>query len=43
MHGEGKTGIPLADKKRHDRLSDGGTRKFHLVSKVSIEKSASTN
>ena len=29
--------------KRHNELSDGGTKKFHLVSKVHNEKSASTN
>ena len=36
MRGEGKQGTQLADKKRYDRLSDGITRKFHLVSKVSL-------
>ena len=30
-------------KKRHNELSDGGTRTFYLVSKVHNKKYASTN
>ena len=43
MHGEGIQRIQFPDKKRHNELSDGGMRKFHLVSKVNNEKSASSS
>ena len=43
MRGEGIQRIQFPDKKRHNELSDGGMRKFHLVSKVNNEKSASSS